>query len=189
MSELFTPEGSLALTIAVLEIVLGYRFSLPERGRDIGAFLTYAVAVGLAFVAARGLLPGSTPMPAPLWMRVVGAAFLLVGLFLAGASSKARLRAGRGRLATGGPYARLRHPLYVGLSLVLAGGLMRAPSIVGVLAAVAAVANFVSLGALEERDSARTFGAAWSDYALRTRAVLPIARPTRASDRTGHSRR
>ncbi len=176
MSELLTPEGSLALAIAVLEIVLGYRFTLAERGRDVGGFLTYAVAIGLAFLGGRGLVPASPPVPAPLGLRLAGAAALVFGLLLAGASSKARLLAGRGRIATGGPYARIRHPLYLGLSLVLAGSLLRAPSAVGALAVALAVAQYAWLGVLEERDSLRAFGAAWSDYASRTRALLPFAR-------------
>lgn len=176
MSALLTPEASLALAIAVLEIVLGYRFTLPERGRDVGGFLVYAVAIAVAFAAGRGLLPASPPLAAPLWMRIIGAVLLLVGLILAGASSRARLLAGRGRLATSGAYARLRHPLYLGLSLVLAGSLLRAPSAAGAMAAVLAMAHYVWLGTLEERDSARTFGAAWTDYRSRTRAALPLPR-------------
>ena len=185
MSELLTPEGSLALAIAVLEIVLGYRFTLPERGRDLGGFLTYAAAIGLGFLAGRGLVPASPPLPAPFPVRVLGAAALLVGLWLAGASSKTRLLAGRGRIVTGGPYARVRHPLYLGLGLVLAGSLLRAPSAVGGLAAAVAVAQYVWLGALEERESQRAFGAAWNDYASRTRVVLPLARRPAASRGAG----
>src|SRR5512138_1800792 len=107
MSAQLTPEGTLALAIAVLEVVLGWRFTLPERGRDLGGFLTYAVAIGLGFTVSRGLVPAFTPLPASLAMRLTGAALLLVGLVVAGASSKARLLAGRGKLATTGPYARV----------------------------------------------------------------------------------
>ena len=186
MSELLTPEGSLALAIAVLEIVLGYRFTLPERGRDLGGFLTYAVAIGLGFVAGRGLVPGSPALSVPLPVRVVGAALLVAGLFLAGASQKARLLAGRGRLATAGPYAWLRHPLYAGLSLVVMGSLLRAPSAVGAVAAAVALAQYGWLGGLEERDALRTLGGAWTEYASRTRAVLPRApRRPAAHDRGG----
>lgn len=44
MSDLLSPEGSLALAIAVLAIVLRYRFTLPQRARDLGGFLTFALA-------------------------------------------------------------------------------------------------------------------------------------------------
>jgi protein-S-isoprenylcysteine O-methyltransferase Ste14 len=173
MSELFTPEGSLALAIAALEVVLGYRFTLSERGRDLAGAFTYVIAVALGFAAGRGLISASPPFPVPFAVRIFGAAVLLAGLLLAGASSKARLVAGRGRLVTGGPYAYVRHPLYVGLSLVLAGGLLRAPSAIGGLAAAAAVAQYVWLGMIEEREASAAFGSAWSDYVVRTGAILP----------------
>lgn len=176
MSDLLSPEGSLALAIAVLAIVLGYRFTLPERARDLGGFLTFALAIALGFAAGRGLVPGAQALPAPLPARLAGAVLLLAGLALAGSSSKARLQAGRGLLASGGPYARLRHPLYLGLSLVLMGCVVRAPSAAGVLAAVVAVGQYSWLGAVEEREAAQAFGAAWASYASRTRALVPLRR-------------
>jgi len=176
MSELLTPEGSLALAIAALQLVLGWRFTLPERGRDVAGFLLYAAAVGLAFAAGRGLLPASPPLAGALPLRLAGAALLLGGLALAGASQKARLLAGRGALATSGPYGRLRHPLYVGLALVLAGGVLRAPSAVGAAAAAIAVAHYAWLALREERAARDVFGAEWRTYARRTRAVVPIPR-------------
>ncbi len=176
MSELLTPAGSLALAIAALQLVLGWRFTLPERGRDVAGFLLYAAAVGLGFAAARGLVPASPPLAGPLALRLGGAALLLGGLALAGASQKARLLAGRGALATSGPYRRLRHPLYVGLALVLAGGALRAPTALGIAAAVVAVAHHAWLAVREEREARETFGEEWHAYARRTRAVLPVPR-------------
>lgn len=131
MTELLTSEGLLALAIAVLELVLGWRFTLPERSRDLLGFGGYAAAVAIGFLAGRGHVAASPPWPAPLALRLAGTALLLGGLFLAGASSKARLLAGRGRPATTGPYARIRHPLHLGLTLVLIGGCLRAPSALG----------------------------------------------------------
>jgi len=176
MSELLTPAGSLALAIAALQLVLGWRFTLPERGRDVAGFLLYAAAVGLGFAAARGLLPGSPPLGGALALRVGGAALLLGGLALAGASQKARLLAGRGALATSGPYARLRHPLYVGLALVLAGGVLRAPTGLGVAAAAVAIVHYAWLALREEREAREAFGEEWRRYARRTRAIVPIPR-------------
>ena len=167
MSELLTPEGSLALAIAVLQLALGYRFTLPERGRDLGGLLTYAVAVVLALAAGRGLVAGSLLLKASLVVRVAGAVLLVTGLYLAGASSRARLVGGRGRLVTNGPYSLVRHPLYVGLSLVLAGGLLRAPSLLGAFATAIAIAHYAWLGTLEEQDARRTFGPGWQEYEAR----------------------
>jgi protein-S-isoprenylcysteine O-methyltransferase Ste14 len=100
----------------------------------------------------------------------------VAGLLLAGASFKARLLAGRRALAATGPYARLRHPLYVGLALVLAGHLARAPSRAGALAVLVALGQYAWLALVEERDARAAFGAAWDAYAARTRAVLPFPR-------------
>jgi protein-S-isoprenylcysteine O-methyltransferase Ste14 len=176
MSELLTPAGSLALAVAALQLVLGWRFTLPERGRDVAGFLLYAAAVGLGFAAARGLLPASPPLAGAFPLRLAGAALLLGGLALAGASQKARLLAGRGALATSGPYGRLRHPLYVGLALVLAGGALRAPTELGLAAAALAIAHYAWLGLREEREAGETFGEEWRRYARRTRAILPVPR-------------
>lgn len=176
MSNLLNPEGSLALAIAALQLVLGYRFTLAERGRDLLGLLVYALAVGQTFAAERGFLPGVVPSPVPLQVRLAGAAVLCAGLWLAGASSKARLLAGRGALATGGAYSRIRHPLYLGLGLALIGGLLRSPTVIGGALAGAAAGVYAALGALDERGAARAFGTEWRLYAARTRAILPLRR-------------
>lgn len=173
MSELLTPEGTLALAIAVLELVLGWRFTLPERGRDLLGPGVFAAAVVVGFLAGLGYIPASPPWPNPMPLRIAGAVLLLGGLFLAGASSKARPLAGRGRLATGGPYAWIRHPLYVGLALALAGAWLRAPSTLGGLVAAAAAAAYAWLGVTDEQAAQSAFADAWKDYARRTSALLP----------------
>jgi protein-S-isoprenylcysteine O-methyltransferase Ste14 len=176
MGSLLTPEGSLALAIAALVAVLGWRFTLPERARDFGGVLVFVAAVAVGLLGGRGLLPGTEPAAAGGAARIGGAAGLVAGLLLAGASFKARLLAGRRALAATGPYARLRHPLYVGLALVLAGHLARAPSRAGALAVLVALGQYAWLALVEERDARAAFGAAWDAYAARTRAVLPFPR-------------
>ncbi|WP_242392250.1 methyltransferase family protein [Anaeromyxobacter oryzisoli] len=178
MEQVLSPEGSLALAVAALVAVLGWRFTLPERGRDLAAVLVFVAAVAVTFAAGRGLVPGGGPVAAALPVRVVGAALLVAGLLLAGSSFKARLLAGRGHLAESGPYARLRHPLYAGLALVLVGHLLRLPSRAGALAVTIALAQYLWLGGVEEREARAAFGEAWDRYASRTRALLP--RPRRA---------
>lgn len=176
MESVLSPEGSLALAISALVVVLGWRFALPERGRDFAGILVFVTAVVLTFAVGRGLVPGSGPTAAGPFLRVTGGALIVAGLLLAGASFKARLLAGRGRLAATGPYARIRHPLYAGLALVLVGHLLRLPSQPGALAVIVALSQYVWLATVEEREARAAFGAEWSEYAARTRALVPIPR-------------
>jgi protein-S-isoprenylcysteine O-methyltransferase Ste14 len=177
VESLLSPEGSLALAIAALLAVLGWRFTLPERGRDFAGVLVFVAVVALTFAAGRGLIPGTGAVVAGPLLRLGGAALLVLGLLLAGASFKARLRAGRGRHPEVGPYARIRHPLYAGLTLVLVGHLLRLPSQVGALAVLAAVAQYVWMGTVEEREARGASDPSWEAYARRTPALLPVRRP------------
>lgn len=90
------------------------------------------------------------------------------------------------RLATGGPYARLRHPLYVGNAGVCAGLIVAAwagwPTFPFLFAA-AFLVQYALFIRREERFLAETFGAEWRAYAARVPAVgwgsagVPEARP------------
>jgi protein-S-isoprenylcysteine O-methyltransferase Ste14 len=179
VESVLTPEGSLALAISALVVMLGWRFTLPVRGRDFAGVVVYIAAIAVSFAAGRGLLPGGGPVAAGPVARLGGAALLVAGLLLAGASFKARLLAGRGHLAEAGPYARIRHPLYAGLALVLVGHLLRLPSRAGALAVTIALVQYLWLGMVEEREARAAFGAEWDGYALRTRALLPLPRRVR----------
>lgn len=176
MESVLSAEGSLALAISALVVVLGWRFTLPERGRDFAGALVFVAAVALTFAAGRGLVPRAAPWPAAAPLRLAGAALLVAGLALAGASFQARLHAGRGRLAVLGPYARIRHPLYAGLGLALVGHLLRLPSQLGAVLAVVALAQYAWLASVEERDARAAFAAEWDAYAARTPALLPLPR-------------
>lgn len=173
MDAILTAEGSLALAISALAIVLGWRFTLPVRGRDLGGVAVYAATLGVTFAAAHGLVPRAGALEAGPAARLVGGALVILGLALAGASYRARLRAGRGRLATAGPYAWIRQPLHAGLALVLLGHLLRLPSSVGLLATAIALASRALTAAAEEHDAAEAFGAEWAAYARATGAVIP----------------
>ena len=173
MGGVFTAEGSLALAISALVVVLGWRFTLPARGRDLGGLAVYVLALGVTYAAAYGLLPRSGAVEAPPAARLVGGALMILGLALAGGAYRARLQAGRGHLTRGGPYARIRQPLHLGLALVLLGHLLRLPSSVGLLATAVGLASQALTAAAEEREAAAAFGAEWETYARRTRAVLP----------------
>jgi hypothetical protein len=137
MDALTSPEGSVALALCALLVVVGYRLARPDRGREWLAIAAYAAALVASLLGARGLLPGPTAAVAPA-VRLAGAALLVLGLLLAGQPSRARRRAARRAPgeATRAPPLDL---VYAGLAVVLAGQLARAPSLAGGIATAAGV--------------------------------------------------
>ena len=85
-----------------------------------------------------------------------------------------------GRLAVDGPYARLRHPQYVGVIAILFGFLLQWPMLLTLAMFPVLVYMYVRLARAEERASARAFGADWAAYAARTPAFVPARAPRSA---------
>jgi protein-S-isoprenylcysteine O-methyltransferase Ste14 len=87
---------------------------------------------------------------------------------------------GRG-LATAGPYAVMRHPLYAGSALMAGGGLVLggAPAAFWVAAMVIAGVYALTLRR-EERKLAWRYGEAWKAYAERTPMLVPRVAPSGA---------
>jgi protein-S-isoprenylcysteine O-methyltransferase Ste14 len=80
------------------------------------------------------------------------------------------------RLATTGPYARVRHPQYVAFALILFGFLLQWPTLLTLGMFPVLIAMYVRLARQEERDATREFGEAYRDYARRTPAFVPRLR-------------
>lgn len=76
-------------------------------------------------------------------------------------------------LIRSGPYARVRHPIYTGLLLALAGTALARGNLAGVLAWVIAYAALWRKLRLEERWMAETFGAAYERYRREVPALWP----------------
>ena len=83
-----------------------------------------------------------------------------------------------GSLATEGPYARIRHPQYVGFLLVMIGLLVQWPTIPTLVMFPVLAVVYRRLARSEEAEVAATFGPAWRDYAARTPAFLPHRHPS-----------
>jgi protein-S-isoprenylcysteine O-methyltransferase Ste14 len=137
LDELTSPHGSVALAIAALLLVLGFRLARPRRTREWVAIAAYAAALAAQLLGARGLLPGPRLVPGA-GLRIGGAVLLVVGLLVAGTSSRARRRASMEARAEPEP-ARGFDPAYAGLALVLVAQLLRGPSLAGALVASVAV--------------------------------------------------
>jgi len=77
------------------------------------------------------------------------------------------------RLATAGPYARMRHPQYVGFVLVMAGFLVQWPTVLTVAMFPVLVAMYVRLARREEREALARFGDGYRAYMAEVPAFLP----------------
>jgi protein-S-isoprenylcysteine O-methyltransferase Ste14 len=77
------------------------------------------------------------------------------------------------RLATTGPYARVRHPQYVAFALILFGFLMQWPTLLTVAMFPVLILMYVRLARHEERDATREFGEVYRRYAQGVPAFFP----------------
>ena len=77
------------------------------------------------------------------------------------------------RLASAGPYARVRHPQYAGFVLIMFGFLVQWPTLVTLVMFPILVTMYVLLAKREERDAETEFGDEYRRYAASTPAFLP----------------
>lgn len=77
------------------------------------------------------------------------------------------------RLAVTGPYARIRHPQYVGFVLVMFGFLVQWPTLLTLLMFPILVAMYVRLAQREEEEVLATLGPAYRAYMERTPTFFP----------------
>ncbi len=77
------------------------------------------------------------------------------------------------RLASTGPYARIRHPQYLAFILIMFGFLLQWPTLPTVAMFPVLLAVYVRLARREERDALAEFGDVYRDYQARTLAFLP----------------
>jgi protein-S-isoprenylcysteine O-methyltransferase Ste14 len=78
-----------------------------------------------------------------------------------------------GGLATEGPYARLRHPQYLGLILIMFGFLLQWPTLATLAMFPALVYVYRRLAIREEREVRAGFGARYDEYAARVPRFVP----------------
>lgn len=79
----------------------------------------------------------------------------------------------KGRLATSGPYAWLRHPQYAGFALVMIGFFLQWPTLVTALMLPVLLIMYGRLARQEEREAEAQFGDGYRQYAARVPAFIP----------------
>ena len=73
----------------------------------------------------------------------------------------------------GGPYRRIRHPIYTGAILMYVGPALISGRLQGLLALVLVGIAYARKIRMEEQNLHALFGAAWEDYARATGPLLP----------------
>jgi len=160
--------------------------SVPASGPPVTAPFSRAM---LAFhMLAFGLMyfgVGNAVVPnrVPTWFtgqRIAGALVIAGGAALAcwalvyfqSWRFRAQLEAGHA-LATGGPFAFVRHPIYAALDLLALGTAIWVPIPTVWIAFVLMVVGSDLRGRAEDRLLTQTFGAEYRDYQKRTRRFVP----------------
>ena len=82
------------------------------------------------------------------------------------------------RLASEGAYARVRHPQYLGLILIMAGFLLQWPTLATLVMFPILLVVYRRLAIREERELAARFGQGWQRYAAQTPRFVPHLHPT-----------
>ena len=106
--------------------------------------------------------------------HILSLVFIGGGFILLSAAWKVLYQAQQiGTLAVTGPYARVRHPQYVGFVLIMLGFLFQWPTLLTLAMFPVLVFMYVKLARFEERESFTTFGDAYAAYASKTPAFIP----------------
>ena len=146
--------------------------------RALLAFHSLAFAV-MYFGIGNAVIPNRVPV----WFagqRAVGTAIVFAGaalmcwalVWFRSWRFRAQLDAGH-ELATGGPFAIVRHPIYEGLNLLAIGTAIWIPTTLTWVAVALMVVGSDLRGRAEERVLEKTFGQRYRDYCSRTRRFIP----------------
>ncbi len=149
--------------------------SRTRRTRPPGLLLAI-----LAFLLLRMFSAGSLAVHAPI-VQAVGVVLFVSGLGLA---VWARIYLGRNwgmpmtqkdepELVTSGPYRLVRHPIYSGILLALAGTSL-ATNVYWLIATAAMGTYFVYSARVEEKIMAASFPSAYPSYRTKTKMLIPF---------------
>jgi protein-S-isoprenylcysteine O-methyltransferase Ste14 len=103
--------------------------------------------------------------------------FIAGGFILLASSWRVLYEAQRDwRMATKGPYSRIRHPQYIAFITIMFGFLLQWPTILTLLMFPILVVVYARLARTEERELREAFGAEYERYAARVPAFFPSRR-------------
>ncbi len=168
----------IAFWIYWLTAAIGVKAGQSRWGRCAGARVTIVLIV-LLLLRLR-VFKGNAVTSNP-WLQGAGLAIFLLGLALA---VWARIYLGRNwgspmsrkadpELVTSGPYQAIRHPIYSGIILAMAGTTV-AVSLYWLIAVALLGAYFIYSAVMEERYLAGLFPGTYLDYKRSTKMLIPF---------------
>ncbi len=108
--------------------------------------------------------------------HIISNILIVAGFWLLATAWKVLYEAQRyHRLAASGPYARVRHPQYIGFILIMTGFLFQWPTLVTLTMFPVLVTMYVLLARREERDALAEFCEEYRHYVATTPAFIPRA--------------
>ncbi len=170
---------SLVMLYAGFVTLYAWSFLKPHTSRRWLGFLAFSAFVTVVYVEQFGealthdalteWLQSQYGRPVLLSYVGLGSGFYLLSL-----ASGVREQAQRKHvLATMGPYARIRHPQYVAMAMILLGFLVQWPSLTTLLMFPAVLCLFRWLAISEEVALHAEFGTAFEHYAEQTPRFIP----------------
>jgi protein-S-isoprenylcysteine O-methyltransferase Ste14 len=158
---LFTEMYGFPLTIYLLTGWLGSRYpSIAPFSHDAGHL--WHTVLGLKGNAHFDVF------------HLTGDGLIVLGFLLLAAAWKVLYRAQREhKMASTGPYARVRHPQYMAFTAIMLGFLLQWPTLPTLLMFPVMVLMYRNLAKREETEASVVFGDAYAQYAAATPAFLP----------------
>lgn len=106
--------------------------------------------------------------------HIVSNILIVAGFLLLASSWKVLYEAQRAhRLATTGPYARVRHPQYIGFVLIMFGFLLQWPTLLTLVMFPILFFMYARLAKTEETEMISLFGDEYARYSARTPGYIP----------------
>lgn len=155
---LFTEMYGFPLTIYALTALLGRSYPVLDPFSHKNGHLLVALAGGSEWVWAAVMLLTTLLFWGGFWVMEKG---------------WRQIHQANGVLVTDGLYARLRHPQYTGMFMLIGALLIQWPTLLSLLMAPVLFVVYVRLARREERELEALFGEAYRDYKARVPAFFP----------------